>query len=227
MSSAHQTDPGTSSSGGAGNRPAGASWTPSRQVVSDTHQLQVGGKWRRRVAVSLKLLSSLCGLAAVILLVRPLAQGELTPGPRYITLEPGTPSVTRDAPAPVEPSGKAPPTPSRAGVAEPPPETPEEAAPATAGVQEQRSAFQGALLMLESQPAGATVRVNNVNQGETPVTVGLDCVPGRTLVITYSLRGFEGTTHRTSCPRDALVTVKAQLRRSTGKPSGKASSGKR
>ena len=155
---------------------------------------------------------------------------ELTLGPRYITIEPSSAPIVQEEPAPT-PRRDTPPPPRQAVAAtgkpanEPTDESAEPSTPAP-GVQEQRSAFKGALLMLESQPSGATVRVNGINQGETPVTVGLDCVPGRTLVVVYSMRGFESTTHRTPCPRDALVTVKAQLRKSSGKASGKAT-GKR
>ncbi|MBM7115528.1 PEGA domain-containing protein [Archangium primigenium] len=88
-------------------------------------------------------------------------------------------------------------------------------------VQESRTAFQGALLSLESSPSGASVRVNGVDQGETPVTVGLDCVPGGAVRLEFTLRGFEKTTHETPCPRDALVTLKARLHKAAGARAGK------
>jgi hypothetical protein len=68
------------------------------------------------------------------------------------------------------------------------------------------------VLSLESRPSGATVRVNDTDQGETPVTVGLDCRVGEPVAIEFSLRGHESTTHRTVCPRDSMITVNVRLK---------------
>jgi hypothetical protein len=85
------------------------------------------------------------------------------------------------------------------------------------GIQEERAAFQGALLVLESQPPGATVRVNGENHGGTPVTVGVDCLPGRTVLVDFSLPGFERMLHSTPCPEEEMITLKARLRKNSGK----------
>jgi hypothetical protein len=150
----------------------------------------------------LKLSSALFGLAAAGVLVLPLVRGEAEApsGPRYITLQP-TFSDTDSESESAETGGASPEAPS----------APEQA------IQEERSSFKGAILMVESQPPGATIRVNGIDQGETPVSVGLDCLPGSTLKVDFALRGFEKSTHRTVCPRDALVKVTARLRKGSGK----------
>lgn len=149
-----------------------------------------------KVAAVLKLGSALCALAAAGLLSLPLVRGEVGTRPRDIT---PTPIATEDGET----------------------RTVEEAESADNSIQESSSAFEGAILSLESQPAEATVQVNGRDQGETPIMVGLECMPGEPVVITFSRRGFESVTHRTPCPRDALVTVKARLKQSIRGTAGK------
>jgi hypothetical protein len=150
----------------------------------------------QKVAAVLKLGSALCAMAAAGLLILPLVRGEVSTRPRDITL---TPITSGDGET----------------------ETGEEAASTGNAIRESRSAFEGAILSLESQPSEATVQVNGRDQGETPVMVGLECEPGEPVVITFSRRGFESAIHRTPCPRDALVTVKARLKQSTRGTAGK------
>jgi hypothetical protein len=142
----------------------------------------------------LKLASALCGLAAAGLFVLPLVRGEVSSAPRYVTLQPSFPEKTP-----------------------PPPEAPREEKVTT----EERSDFDGAILMVESEPSGATILVDGKDQGQTPVSVGLECLPGKPLVVDFSLRGYAKARHRTLCPHNALVKVTARLRKSTGKPSEK------
>lgn len=142
----------------------------------------------------LKLASALCALAAAGLFVLPLVRGEVSSAPRYVTLQP---SFSQEAP--------------------PAPDAPKEEKVTT----EERSDFEGAILMVESEPSGATILVDGKDQGETPVSVGLECLPGKPILVDFSLRGYEKAQHRTLCPLDALVKVTARLRKSTGKPSGK------
>ncbi|WPB77792.1 PEGA domain-containing protein [Archangium violaceum] len=158
------------------------------------------------LAAGLKLASALCALVAVGLFVRPLLQGELTTGPRMLTLQPTFSSTPVEA-RPVE---RAPP-----GVTAP------KELPPDAAVREERADFDGAILMVESEPSGATILVDGKEQGETPVSVGLECLPGTPVLVEFSLRGHEKATHRTVCPHDALVKVTARLRKGSGKASGK------
>jgi hypothetical protein len=160
------------------------------------------------VAAGLKLASALCALAAAGLFVRPLLLGEVSTQPRMITLQPTF------SPAPVEAPPESPP-PSPSGT--PAPREP----PPDAAIREERAEFQGAILMVETEPSGATILVDGKDQGETPVSVGLECLPGAPVLVEFSLRGYEKAKHRTLCPHNALVKVTAQLRKSPGKSSGK------
>ncbi|MFY0578299.1 PEGA domain-containing protein [Cystobacter fuscus] len=134
----------------------------------------------QKVAAVLKFGSSLCAMAAAGLLILPLVRGEVRTAPRDITLTPIT-SEDEETRAEEEVAVEAESTNNKA-------------------IRESRSAFEGAILSLDSQPSEATVKVNGRDQGETPVMVGLECAPGEPVVITFSRRGFESTTHRTSCP---------------------------
>lgn len=160
--------------------------------------------WDERVAAVLKLASALCGLAAAGLFVLPLVRGEVSSAPRSITLQPLFPA---EAPPPPEPPREAPPQVLPPG----------EERVAT----EERLDFKGSILMVESEPSGATLLVDGKDQGETPVSVGLECRPGQPVVIDFSLRGHDKVRHRTPCPRDELVKVTAKLRRRSGKSPGK------
>lgn len=150
---------------------------------------------RSTVGVVLQLASGLCGLAAAAMFVLPLVRGEVSGGTRYVTLTPGLDSAGSGSSAAVE------------------------VAPGQA--REERSNFKGAILMLNSEPSGATVVVGGQNQGETPVSVGADCVPGKPISVTFSMRGYDKVTHETLCPEDTLVKVTARLQKSTGKASRK------
>lgn len=169
----------------------------------------------------LKLSSALFGIAAAGALVLPLVRPEAAvapSAPRYVTLRPLSEP---------EPEAKPPSKPPSKPEAKPAPEpevsdaTPEEPSTEEPRIEEERSSFTGAILMVESQPPGASIRVNGVDQGETPVSVGLDCMPGRDLIVDFTLRGFEKSRHRTRCPKDALVKVTARLRKASGKAPGK------
>lgn len=175
-----------------------------------------GGAGSESVAAVLKLASALCALVAVGLFVRPLLLGELTTGPRMLTLQP---TFSEE---PVEPEASAEPSEPEAAAPEAPVgRTSAPQAPSRGSVtREVRAEFDGAILMVESEPSGANVLVDGKDQGETPVSVGLDCLPGKPVVVDISLRGYEKAKHTTLCPHDALVKVTASLRkasRSSGK----------
>ncbi|HYO67144.1 MAG TPA: PEGA domain-containing protein [Archangium sp.] len=197
---ASQPNPAVPGSGGAGAAPAQA----VRPVVPAAPPAGQGSRLEG-LAAGLKLASALCALAAVGLFVRPLLQGELTTGPRMITLQPTFSSAPVERPAESAPPGTPVPT-------EQPPET---------GIREERADFEGAILMVDTEPSGATILVDGKDQGQTPVSLGLECLPGTPVLVEFSLRGYEKAKHRTVCPHDALVKVTARLRKSSGKPSGK------
>jgi hypothetical protein len=165
----------------------------------------------------LKLSSALFGVAAAGALVLPQVRPEAAvapSAPRYVTLRPQSEPEPETKPA-SKPASKPEAKPEVSDA------TPEEPSIEESRTEEERSSFTGAILMVESQPPGATIRVNGVDQGETPVSVGLDCMPGRDLVVDFALRGFEKSRHRTRCPKDALVKVTARLRKASGKAPGK------
>ena len=224
MSSA-QPSQKRSPSGSAPRDPSGDSRPQAQPVAPPPRRGRPRESWVAQLSGVLKLASALFALAAAVLFIQPLFKGDLEKKeePHLITLKPTAspspepapePRPTEATARPKPPQPQTPPAEPEAS-AEPPPSAP-------AGVQENRTAFTGALLMIDSQPSGAIVRVNGVNQGETPVTVGLDCTPGTTLNVSFALRGFENLVHHTTCPKDALVKVTAQLHPGSSKPTGKA-----
>lgn len=192
--------PSTPGSGGAGAAPV----PPARPVAPKpppAHHVS-RDEW---LAAGLKLASALSALVAVGLFVRPLLLGELSTQPRMITLQPTFTSVPVESPPER--------TPDAPGA---PKELPQETV-----TREERADFEGAILMVESEPGGATILVDGKDQGQTPVSVGLECLPGTPVLVEFSLRGYEKAKHRTLCPHDALVKVTARLRKGSGKSSGK------
>jgi PEGA domain len=172
------------------------------------------------LAAVLKLGSALGGLAAAVLFVLPAVGGDFSVQPRLKTLTPtfgappkGGPSAQRDAsPAPVQ---RAP------GEARDPFATPEGVVPVAEApapddiIQEERADFDGAILVLESEPSGALTFVAGKEQGETPVSVGLDCKPGEAVEVEFVRRGYERARHTATCPRDAMLKLTARLRKGT------------
>ena len=195
--------PSTPGSGGAG----AASTPPARPVAPKPPPANPLSR-DELLAAGLKLASALSALVAVGLFVRPLLLGELSTGPRMITLQPTFTSVPVESPPESTPDTPGSPTPPK----ELPPET---------VTREERADFDGAILMVESEPGGATILVDGKDQGQTPVSVGLECLPGTPVLVEFSLRGYEKAKHRTLCPHDALVKVTARLRKGSGKSPGK------
>ncbi|QRK10509.1 PEGA domain-containing protein [Archangium violaceum] len=192
---------------------------PPRAMASVPPGRAAGGAGSESVAAVLKLASALCALVAVGLFVRPLLLGELSTKPRMLTLMPTfseEPVEPEESGAPSEPEAAAPEVPVGSTPAPRAPTSPSRGSV----TREARAEFDGAILMVESEPSGANVRVDGRDQGETPVSVGLDCLPGKPVVVDITLRGYEKATHTTLCPHDALVKVTASLRkasRSSGK----------
>ncbi len=160
------------------------------------------------LAAVLKLGAALCGLAAAALFVLPAVQGTFSTQPRLLTLTPTfVPSKT--------PPPEVPPTPGeeQAAVDRTGQRDPFVAPPPDPVVQEERADFDGAILVLESEPSGALTFVDGKEQGDTPVSVGLDCKPGMPVLVDFSLRGYNRLTHRTLCPKDAMLKLTARLTR--------------
>jgi len=202
--SGNASQPKSATPEGGGPANAAAPAPPARPVAPAAPPAGTDSR-DERLAAGLKLGSALCALVAVGLFVRPLLTGELSLQPRMITLQPTFSPVPEESP-PVES------TPGTPAPAERPPET---------VTREERADFDGAILMVESEPGGATILVDGKDQGQTPVSVGLECLPGTPVIVEFSLRGYEKAKHRTICPHDSLVKVTARLRKGAGKASGK------
>lgn len=136
------------------------------------------------LASALWLVSSVFAVAAASLFTLPAVRDLLAPKPAAVVYAPTPPTP----PPPAQPALN--------------PDTTEES-----------SEFEGYILMVDSEPGGATVLVNGKDQGEVPVSVGLDCSPGDRVLVELSLQGFERVRHTTTCKRDTMVKVSARLRK--------------
>lgn len=173
----------------------------------------------------LKLGSAVCALAAAALFVLPAVNGSFSNKPRMLTLTPTFGAAAKGSAAPESQAEAAsaltaPVEKLKAMFAEPEPPAP--VATATPDpdvvVQEERAAFDGAILMLDSEPSGARTWLNGQAQGATPVSVGLDCLPGVPLEVEFALRGYERAKHTALCPKDAMLKLTAHLRKLPKRP---------
>ncbi|XXF77521.1 PEGA domain-containing protein [Myxococcaceae bacterium GXIMD 01537] len=161
------------------------------------------------LAAVLKLGSAACGLGAALLFILPAVRGQFSAQPRMLTL---TPSFEAEAPPPSRPAPPARPAlASREPVSEAP--TPPEPVAPELDVRVSRVAFDGAILVMESEPSGASAWVNGREQGQTPLSMGLDCVAGMPLSVEFALRGHERVRHTVPCPEDTMLKVSARLRK--------------
>lgn len=135
------------------------------------------------LASALWLVSSVFAVATASLFTLPAVRDLLAPKPSLVVYEPAPPPTP-----PAQPS-------------------------VNRDSTEESSAFEGYVLVVDSEPSGATVLVNGKNQGEVPVSVGLDCNPGDRVLVELSLQGFERARHTTTCKRDTMVKVSARLRK--------------
>lgn len=200
----------------------GASGTPPLQAVPAPAPVDRRSLAEPLAAV-LKLASAFCGLAAALLFVLPAVNGTFNPKPQLLTLTPVF-SDTKDS-KPVQdarPEEKAPPPAVGKGAtgtdpfaAPPQPVAPVE--PPDDVVREEHADFKGAILMLESEPEDARVFVDGKEQGETPVSVGLDCAPGKPVHVEFALKGYARAKHDIVCPKDMMLKLTARLKKGGGK----------
>jgi hypothetical protein len=73
--------------------------------------------------------------------------------------------------------------------------------------------FQGFGLSVESSPAGATVRVDGRDLGQTPLVASVDCAPGAALKVRVEKRSLRPVERTVRCRADALVTLQVALSR--------------
>ncbi|QDE71956.1 PEGA domain-containing protein [Myxococcus xanthus] len=87
-------------------------------------------------------------------------------------------------------------------------------------VREQRAFMEGAsLLMVDSEPSGASVSVNGRAEGTTPLSVSLDCVTDAPVTVKLTRRGYSPLEHTLSCRQDTMTQLFGKLRK--GKSSAK------
>jgi hypothetical protein len=176
-----------------------ATGTPSSTGTVSVHQVPRGrtgtfltttdgGPWR--VAAVLRFCAAGFALLAVVLFVLPELRGSFQAPhpaelnqPTYKTIAP-----VLDTPAP--------------------PEDLEQV------VTEQTTSFEGAaILMVESEPGSASVRVDGNDQGDTPVSLTLDCVPGKPIKVEVARKGYERAQHLTFCRTNTMIKLYARLRK--------------
>jgi hypothetical protein len=162
------------------------------------------------LAALLTLASALCGLAAAGLFVLPAVRGEVGMKPRLLTLTPAfaAPEGGKDAQAKDTAQARAP---GKGATGTDPFAQPDDI------VREEHADFKGSILMLESEPSGASAFVGGKEQGETPMSVGLDCMPGQPLHVEFVLKGYARAKHDTVCPQDMLLKLTARLKKGGAK----------
>jgi hypothetical protein len=81
-------------------------------------------------------------------------------------------------------------------------------------ITEQTTSFEGAaILMVEAEPASASVRVDGNDQGNTPVSLTLDCIPGKPIKVEVTRRGYERAQHITFCRMNTMIKLYARMRK--------------
>jgi PEGA domain len=155
-----------------------------------------GGPWR--VAAVLRLGAAGFGLMTAALFVMPALNGSI-----QLPLAPETESLVTASYKTIAPTFGTP----------EPSEDPEEV------ITEQSTAFDGAaVLVVESEPTNVSVRVDGNDQGNTPVSLTLDCLPGKPIKIEVSRKGYERAQKITFCRMDTMVKLYARLKKSEKKP---------
>jgi len=154
-----------------------------------------GGAWK--VASVLRLAAAGFGLMTAGLFVLPELSGsfqapsnEVLAQPTYTTIAP-----TFDTPEPSERLDQV--------------------------ITEQSSAFDGAaILMVDSEPGGVSVEVDGSDQGGTPVSLTLDCLPGKPIKVEVTKRGFERAQHTTFCRPNTMIKLYARMKKAEKKKPG-------
>lgn len=147
-----------------------------------------GGPWR--VAAALRFGAAGFALMTVVLFVLPELRGSFqAPHPAELN----QPTYTTIAPV--------------LGTPEPPEDL-------SQVVTEQTASFEGAaILMVESEPEGASVRVDGNDKGNTPASITLDCVPGKPIKVDVARKGYENAQHLTFCRTNTMIKLYARLRK--------------
>ncbi len=182
----------------------GATGTPGSTGTVSVHQVPrertgtllpstEGGPWR--VAAVLRLGAAGFALMAVVLFVLPELRGSFqAPDPAELN----QPAYTTIAPVLETPAA---------------PEDLEQV------FTEQTASFEGAaILVVESEPENTSVRVDGGDKGNTPVSVTLDCVPGKPIKVEVARKGYASAQHLTFCRLNTMIKLYARLRKAGRAP---------
>jgi hypothetical protein len=155
-----------------------------------------GGAWR--VAAALRLGAAGFGLMAAALFVLPELSGALQSPTAGVVVAPTFKTI---APALETP---------------PPPADPEKV------ITEQTTSFDGAaVLVVETEPGNVSVRVDGNDQGNTPVSLTLDCLPGKPIKVELARKGYERAQHLTFCRSNTMIKLYGRLKKAEKSPGGK------
>ena len=81
-------------------------------------------------------------------------------------------------------------------------------------ITEQTAAFDGAaILVVEAEPGNVSVRVDGNDQGNTPVSLTLDCLPGKPIKVEVARKGYERAQKTTFCRTNTMIKLYARLRK--------------
>jgi hypothetical protein len=98
-------------------------------------------------------------------------------------------------------------------------DTPAPSADPEQAITEQTTSFDGAaILVVESEPGGGSVRVDGNDQGNTPVSLTLDCLPGKPIKVEVTRKGYERAQYLTFCRTNTMIKLYARLRKGEKKP---------
>ena len=81
------------------------------------------------------------------------------------------------------------------------------------GVSVDESDDEGFVLMVESEPPGASVSVDGTVRGEAPAAMNLDCTPGAQLKVELTREGYAKLEHTLACGKDRMVRLRAKLQK--------------
>ncbi len=154
-----------------------------------------GGAWR--VAAALRLGAAGFGLMTAVLFVLPELtrsfQGQMPLAEAVVQTTYKTIAPVLDTPAPSADPDKP--------------------------ITEQTTAFDGAaILVVEAEPASASVRVDGNEQGNTPVSLTLDCIPGKPIKVEVTRKGYERAQHVTFCRLNTMIKLYARLKKAEKAP---------
>jgi len=100
-------------------------------------------------------------------------------------------------------------------------DTPEPSEKLDQAITEQTSSFDGAaILMVDADMPGVSVEVDGSDQGGTPVSLTLDCLPGKPIKVEVTKRGYERAQHTTLCRTNTMIKLYARMKKIEKKKPG-------